>query len=180
MSAGGSILMQTFNGAKAAALAAGFIFLSISPASAQPRDSAAQVDALLRCRGETNSEARLRCFDAAAAALDQGITSGAVVAVDAQQTRRRLFGLGIPDFLDGGDRNPAEREMTAKIESASHSGYQRWLITLDNGQVWKTTESSNGADPPRPGGEVKITREALGNHWMRLPNDRRVRVRRDR
>lgn len=170
--------MNQFDRARAAALAAGILFISISPAQAQQLDTAAQVDAVLRCRGETSAEARLRCYDTAAEALSQGITSGAVVAVDRERTRRRLFGLGIPDFLDN-DGEPASREMTATIASSAHHGYQRWLLTLDNGQVWMTTENSRGIDPPRGGTAVRVTREALGNHWMHLPNNRRVRVRRE-
>ncbi|HEX8525925.1 hypothetical protein [Allosphingosinicella sp.] len=120
------------------------------------------VEAALRCRAETNDQLRLRCYDAALNALEQGITRGTVVT----RVRDEREGWEIPN------------EFEAAVRSARHSGFQRWTVVLETGGTWETMEDSSRQALPRRGEKVKISRAALGNYWMSVEGGRRLKVRR--
>ena len=151
------------------------------PAAAQPRDraQAEQVEALLRCRGETDQAARLRCYDEAAGLLQQGIDSGRVVAVDRSRARRSLFGLVLPDFLQGGERDEEElRAIEGVVASVAPTGFQRWQVVLEGGEVWRTSDATRET-PPRVGSRVRVERGMLGGYWLEA-GSRRFKVTRVR
>lgn len=137
--------------------------------AAQPQlPRAGAVDAVLACQNEATADARLACYDRSVAALRQGLDSGTVVAVDPRQARRQSFGLDDPDVLGDAVREEIPDEITATVAASGESGFQRWQVVLDNGQVWRTIDSSRGASPPRAGSTVQISRGAIGNFWLRV------------
>src|SRR3712207_6445767 len=79
------------------------------------------VRAIAECQRQSDDAARLRCFDAAAAALTSATTSGKIVVVDQEdvrKTRRSLFGFSLPKLPFFSGDNSAEgqtNELTAKI-----------------------------------------------------------------
>ena len=174
--------------------AAAFTVLPAAAAAAQEPPAAPQrpevFEALVRCRAITEDVARLQCFDAAAANLQQAAERRDVVLVDRQQvrqTRRRLFGLPIPSLGDifgggGGDDDEEDEDEVNFIEStvasAHQAGYGRWVVRLQDGSTWAQTDNEPLASRPRTGQPVRVERGALGSYRMRVNNQPAIRVQR--
>lgn len=142
-------------------------------------------EALVRCRALADDAARLQCFDAAAANLQQAAERRELVVVDRQQvreSRRRLFGLALPRLpIFGGDGDDEEDEIDSiesQVASASQIEFGRWLVRLEDGSTWVQTDNEILAGRPRPGQPVRVSRAALGTFMMRVNNQPGIRVRR--
>jgi hypothetical protein len=143
-------------------------------------------EALVRCRAIAEAAARLQCFDAAAAALDQAAERRDIVVVDrgqVRESRRRLFGLALPrlPIFGGGDGREDEEEITTlegTIARASQDGYGHWVVRLQDESLWIQTDSNALALRPRAGQPVVINRGALGSYIMRVNRQPGIRVRR--
>ncbi|HEV2818479.1 MAG TPA: hypothetical protein VGW40_14800 [Allosphingosinicella sp.] len=144
--------------------------------------------ALVRCRALTDDAARLRCFDAASAALASAAERRELVVISREQvreSRRRLFGLALPRlpiFGGGGDDDRPDEEEIDHIEStvasASQDGYGHWAVRLQDGSLWVQTDNNVLALRPRPGHPVVVQRAALGSYMMRVNRQPGIRVRR--
>jgi len=144
--------------------------------------------ALVRCRAIVEDSARLRCFDAASAALAQAAEQRELVVVSREQvreSRRRLFGLALPRlpiFGGGDDRDEDQADEIDHIEStvasASQDGYGHWAVRLADGSLWVQTDNNTLALRPRPGQPVVVQRAALGSYMMRVNRQPGIRVRR--
>jgi len=77
--------------------------------------------------------------------------------------------------------NPAEakppRELTAHLVSVSRNSAGRQVFTLDNGQVWRQSETRASFEP-HAGDAVKITPGAIGSFWLSTDTHNRTRVER--
>jgi len=170
--------------------AAPAVAMAQRPAAAPPPRPEA-FEALIRCRAIAEPEARLQCFDAAAAALQSAQERREVVVVDRAQVRegrRRLFGLALPriPIFGGGDddeeENEADRVDTVEgvVASATQDSLGHWVVTLRDNAVWVQTDNNTLALRPRPDQRVVINRGAMGNFMMRVNNQPGIRVRRTR
>jgi hypothetical protein len=169
-------------------LAAAALVAFPAAAFAQPAEEAPQrpelFEALVRCRALADDSARLQCFDAAAANLQQAAERRELVVVDRQQireSRRRLFGLALPrlPIFGGGDEEEDEIDsIESQVASASQIEFGRWLVRLEDGSTWVQTDNEILAGRPRPGQPVRVSRAALGTFMMRVNNQPGVRVRR--
>jgi hypothetical protein len=154
------------------------------PALAQqaPGDgSSALVDDIAACRGVADTTARLACYDKAAAALQSARDRRELIVVSKEtvkQTRRRLFGIALPQiklFGDGVDEGEAVESITAKVTSARRTDYARWTIRLDDGSTWTTLEDFR-LRGPRSGDTLVIKRAAMGSFLGSLNGARSVRM----
>jgi hypothetical protein len=151
-------------------------------APAQQSASKAIVEAVTACRAEGDGQARLRCFDTAAAALQQATASGSLIVVDkneVRRTRRSLFGFALPKlpFFNGDDSaDEAPEELEAKITSARSLGNDKWQVVLESGAVWQTSQSSPYFGTPKPGRTVKLKKGALGSYFASMEGGRTVRA----
>ena len=170
--------------------AAPAVAMAQRPAAAPPPRPEA-FEALIRCRAIAEPEARLQCFDAAAAALQTAQERREVVVIDRQQVRegrRRLFGLALPriPIFGGGDddeeENEADRVDTVEgvVASASQDSLGHWMVVLQDGAAWIQVDNNRLALRPRPGQRIVINRAALGSFMMRVNNQPGIRVRRTR
>lgn len=143
---------------------------------------------LLQCREIPDDKVRLACFDRQVAAMDGAAQRDEVVVLDKSEltkTRRTLFGFSFPklpflgDDDDKADTPEAEglSEIEAKISAVKSMGYGKWLITLEDGAQWMTTEAVTGRDP-KPGNMIEIKRGAIGSFLGRVEGGRAVRVKR--
>lgn len=143
------------------------------------------LSSMIECRTERNDEARLRCFDAAAAALIAATDAGTIVVVDREdirRTRRSLFGFSLPKlpFFFGDSSQNDEPDVTdATVASVRSLGMDQWSFVLTDGAVWRTTEASRNAIP-RAGSSVRLKKAALGSYLASFGNTRSVRVMRVR
>jgi hypothetical protein len=163
------------------AAAVGASALGTAAAAADPTPSNALVNAVVGCKAETDEPARLRCYDAAVAALSQAAASGSFVVVDREdvrKTRRSLFGFSLPKlpFFTGDDSQSEQgEEIEAKIRSARGLGYDKWRIVLDSGAVWQTTEGSRNQKPPAAGETIKIKKASMGSYFLAIEGRRSIR-----
>lgn len=154
-------------------------------ASAQEAKPSALVEDVTKCRAITDANARLACFDSAVAALQEARDKREIVVVtreSVRDTRRRLFGISLPKIrLFGGDDDEEEREeikeITAKIDRAWRSGYDRWTIKLEDGSTWQTLENFPSAEP-KTGDSITIRRAALGSFMGSVNGLRSARIKR--
>jgi len=160
----------------------------VSPAalSAQkdkPRPRPEAFEALVRCRALADDAARLRCFDEAAATLQQQAENRDLVVVDRkqiQETKRGLFGLDIPNLnpFGGGDDGVEVKSIESVVRSAMQDGDGRWILTLEDNSTWAQTDNYPLAVNPRRGHKVKIVKASMGSYMMRVNNQPGVRAKR--
>jgi hypothetical protein len=155
--------------------------LAAKTAKPQPRPEA--FEALVRCRSLTDDSARLRCFDAAAATLQQQAENRDLVVVDRKQIReanRGLFGLDLPNVnpFGGGGGEEEIKSIESVVRSAVQDGDGRWQVTLEDGSTWAQTDSYPFAVNPKRGHKVKIVKASMGSYMMRVNGQPGVRAKR--
>jgi hypothetical protein len=172
-------------GAAGLAMALGLSVASASYGVERVASAASPViQSVLVCRQATAADARLACYDAAAARLAQAIGDGDLVSFDRAQrreVRRQAFGFNMPSLsvFDRGERPEETNALTAEVKSASPGSDGRWVIVLEGGQVWRQTDSLSLARPPRPGSAAVIQRAALGSFMISIDGHPGFRARRE-
>lgn len=167
--------------------------LAASPLAAKDKDkdaarpAPAALGTLLGCRGLTDAAARLACFDAAVASLDQAVAGGEVAVVDREEIRkakRGLFGfsLGTLPFLggrEGGGTAEQEevKEITATLRAVA-TGPDGYIFTLEDGARWEQADALTLGRRPRAGDQVTIRRMALGSFKLSFKIGPSMKVRR--
>lgn len=168
------------------------VFCSSAAAAASPTGA---LEALLDCRALKGDAERLACFDRASAALAQAEAGGAVVVMDrakVEAVRRQAFGFSIPSIADlmprvrtgagsaaAAEPEPSLRQIEASVASARLGRDGKWVLTLDNGAVWRQTDTESLLREPRPGSRVVIKAAALGSYLMSVDGQRSFRARRE-
>ncbi|MFL6861590.1 MAG: hypothetical protein ACJ8DZ_01155 [Allosphingosinicella sp.] len=141
-------------------------------------------EALVRCRGIADGPARLQCYDAAAAAMEQAAERHELAVVDRKQmreTRRTLFGIDIPrlDLFGGGADDADEvKEVEGVIATAFQDGNGRWVVRTEDGVTWAQIDNQVIAVRPKPGQKVRIHRGAIGSYIMNVNGQPGVKARR--
>ncbi len=165
-------------------------------AGAKPsaKQRAAVLQAVVDCRSVKDPGDRLKCYDDAAARLDQAEAAGQVVVVDreqAKQVRTEIFGLQLPS-LEIFSHSPGGKEAAAiakgedvdtissTVTSAVLQGDDKWVIEIATGAVWRQIDTNRPARDPKPGMTVEIRRASVGSYLMKIAGQRSIRVHRDR
>jgi hypothetical protein len=158
---------------------------AVAAKPAQPAARPEAFEALVKCRAVAEDAARLRCFDQAAAALEQAAARRDVVIVDraaVRQTRRTLFGLELPrlPFFGGGDDDKAEEvsQIEGVVSSAFQNGNGQWVVRLEEGGTWAQTDDTPISIWPKAGNKVVIRRASMGSYMMRINGQPGVRAKR--
>lgn len=141
------------------------------------------IDALAACLEIPNDSQRLACSDKAARALVDATKRKEVVVMDradVTKTRRSLFGFTLPKLkLFGGgddDREEEIEQLEAKIERVAAQPQNGYVITIEGGARWRTTEPWTRSALPQPGVTVTIKRAALGSYFIKIGSGRAVRA----
>lgn len=181
--------MAQFTPASKTALALALAAALGAPGLAQARDvtpqgRAAAFQALADCRALRQDAARLACYDAAAARLDEAETKGDIVVVDraqARAARKQAFGFNLSalSIFDRGEANGEADRLVADIDSAHLSGDGKWIIRLDDGAVWRQIDSEPVDKAPQHGSKAEIRKAALGSFKMSIDGQFSIRVHRD-
>ena len=77
-------------------------------------------------------------------------------------------------------KSGAEKISAVVRSVGSQSHYGRWVVTLDNGQVWEQRETTAEAKRPRPGDAVTIEKSSFGSYLLVAPGRGSNRVKRVR
>lgn len=159
------------------------------PIGAHAQDAAtarpALLEGLLACRAITATDARLACFDAAAAAFDTAEQQGEVTVIDrvqARETRTRLFGLDLDTAnLFGRLRqdDPVDAIETT-LTSGRQDGRGQWTFVLADGSTWRQIDMERVTSRVAPGAPVRIRQGAVGSYLLSVGGARSVRARRER
>ncbi len=145
-----------------------------------------EMKAAISCRAETDERARLKCYDSAVAALAQAAEQGQLLVVtreEVRKARRSLFGFSLPKlpfFEQDGAQDEPQQEIEASVRNARSLGYGKWVVELDGGAVWQTTEARPTDPVPRPGQKVRIKKAALGSYMLSVNGGRGIRAMRVR
>jgi hypothetical protein len=169
------------------ALAAGAAVLMIAgggQAADAPKARAAQLQAVVDCRKETDPTQRLACYDAATASLDAAEKAGEVVVVDRAQVRearRAAFGFDfrMPAFMTAGEQPEEIDRITATVDSARQGADGKWIIKLTDGALWRQIDTKRMFKDPRHGSTVEIRTATMGSFFMKVDGQPQIRVHRD-
>lgn len=177
------------------------VVLSGGLAFAQQPPPSGTLDRLLSCRSVRADVDRLACFDRASASLAEAEAGGALVVMDrakVEAVRRQAFGFSIPSIADlmprgrsGSGSGPGSEtasgpgsdqvlsQIEAGVVAARLSRDGKWVLSLDNGSVWRQTDTESVLRPPRAGSRVVIKSAALGSYLMSVDGQRSFRARRE-
>ncbi len=159
---------------------------SVAPAFAkdapQPRPEIFRK--LVDCRSVADNAARLACYDAQVARLDEAESRKELVVVDKEQVkkaRKGLFGLSLPDLggvFGTGDDEEDENglsEIQSTIKAALTGKTGKWTIILEDGAKWVQTDTT-AIRAPKPGQPVIIRKGALGSFVAKVNDLRAFKV----
>lgn len=149
--------------------------------------AAAQIEGFKACASISDGAKRLACYDSALAAADaqaaeklaeqrraaELAAAKAAAEAEARKEQERLAAFGAQGAqAAGGDEGESIREISASIAELSE-GVSGFVVTLDNGQVWRQTEART-LPPVRVGDGVTIRKGALGSYRMTLERQKRT------
>ncbi|HOB13009.1 MAG TPA: hypothetical protein PK680_00350 [Novosphingobium sp.] len=175
--------MRVYHSVAAAMIAAMLAGPALAKDKAPPPPPPAFQD-LIKCRELADPAARLACYDAQAAKLEQATAAGDVVVSDragVREAQRGLFGFRLPSlglFGGGNDGGDEIKSIDGVIASARTFGYGAWRITLEDGSVWEQTDGERPVFDPAKGDKVKIYKGALSTFRMNVAGQRAIKVRR--
>lgn len=157
-----------------------------APASAQKVPEGPppqQVTDLLACRAIAEADARLACFDKAAATMGDAVAKRDLVVFDREgvrKTKRGLFGFGIPSLgIFGDDDDTVEiKQIDGEIVSTAFNADGGYIFRLADGSRWTQMDGKSFAIPPETGDKVVVKRGALGSYIMSVAKQPGVKVRR--
>lgn len=134
-----------------------------------------------QCRGIVNDTERLACFDAAAASLAAAGEIAVLRREDVRQNQRRLFGFNVSTINPFDESGVADmvQSISATLVSARDLGRNEWILTLDDGSVWRKIDSATPIFSSRRQYPVTVRRAALGSYMMKVGDTPAFRVRRE-
>jgi len=154
------------------------LFLAFSlPASAQaPQSADQQLGNVQACRAIADVEQRVACYDRASAPAAPGAQPAQAIRSAAPPppppTPEEQFGRS-PERARPAPPPPREARaaqdldrISAKITSLRADALGRLSFVLDNGQVWRMTESEGVFDFPARGDPVTVRHGALGGYRL--------------
>lgn len=150
-------------------------------------------DPVAACTNIADAAARLECYDRASGRkVDAGAAAGAVAGTAAAASAQPVvaapqaaappvdstatFGLSREKIAEVQQESGELKATVASV--ANHSQPGRWVVTLDNGQVWEQRETTPASRRPQPGDRVTITTASLGSYLLTAPGRGSNRVRR--
>lgn len=143
---------------------------------------------VLACRAIHAAGARLKCFDAVAAALARQGSAAPVRHVVKQAVKvaspQQTFGLSPAAILAREVRAGKQPKPVTKISSVlaslSVDPTGRMIYHLANGQVWRELQADGDAPPVHVGELLRIYRGWLDSYWMQTASGRGCKVERIR
>ncbi len=159
--------------------------LAHTPSTVQQTSSQPMIQALERCLSIAADAERLTCMDRAARTLIDATRTREVMIVDREEmkkTRKSLFGFTLPriNLFGGRDGPDGDREDVQEIETVikqiGTSGYDRYVLTTEDGARWTTTEGWSGQVQPKIGRKVRIKKGMMGGFSLTVEGGRAIRA----
>jgi len=133
--------------------------------------SLTQLQRLIDCRKIADNTARLACFDAAAAAMDQAEAKGDIVVVDREQARavrKQAFGFTLPSLaiFERGEKPEQIDHVSGVIAAARADANGKWVLRLEDGAVWRQIDGDAPHRDPKAGMPVEVKSATLGSYLL--------------
>lgn len=155
---------------------------SFALAQSTPQTSGSELlSSITQCRAIASDSERLLCFDAAAGSLAAAGDVAVVRRDEVQQDQRRLFGfnVAISNPFNPSGRADEIQSISATMTNARDLGRGEWIITLDDGSVWRKTDNVVPIFSTRRENPVTVRRAALGSYMMKVGDTPPFRVKRE-
>ncbi|MXP45131.1 hypothetical protein [Allopontixanthobacter sediminis] len=155
-------------------------------AATQGGENVEYLDLLKSCQAEAADSARLACFDSAVSRMLKANEEGDLQVVDradVRETRRKFFGLSVPDLGIFKKRDESDTEELEVLQSTITSATrtrQGWVIQTAEGALWQIDEAPRRLLDPEPGQPVEFRKAALGSYFIRVNDQLGVKGRRIR
>ncbi|MFM5931070.1 MAG: hypothetical protein ACKOPQ_09200 [Novosphingobium sp.] len=134
--------------------------------------------AVLDCRAQSDSAARLACFDKAVGAMAAASDKKDLVVIDRatiRETKRGLFGISLPKIkIFGGNDDEEVNQIESTLTAAYSSNDGMSIFVLANGSRWKQTDGRYTY--PKAGQKIVVKRAALGSFMANVDGQPGVRV----
>lgn len=112
------------------------------------------------CASIESDQERLACYDALSQSLDE--------------RAEQIFGHEQKRIVE-----EAPEKITARITEVQEGAYDKAIITLDNGQIWRQNDS--GRVSWKSGDKIVVERGLFGSFFMKpAEGGRKIRVKRER
>jgi hypothetical protein len=160
-----------------ASLAALATLTAAGQAVGAPRAVEAQrtavAQAISDCRKLADKDARLDCYDKAADAFEQAQAQGQVVVIDraqAHQIKRQAFGFNMPslNLFKAGPKDEKLDRIEVTLADAHRSADGKWVMTTEDGAVWRQIDDTDPYDPPKAGQVMAIRTAMLGSYFCKV------------
>lgn len=143
------------------------------------------MDGVFACAAIQADAERLACYDEAAGRLKTAADAGEFTTITREEldrVKKDSFGLhtfSLPAIgrlaeRSGDKKSPDLDEIEAGVVSVTKNARGQTLVTLDNGQVWRVTDSYELR--AKVVKTAIVRKAALGSFKMKLDNGRAVRV----
>jgi hypothetical protein len=169
--------------------------LTLSSPAAFAAEPEATYQELAKCSAIPDASTRLACYDALMPRIRAALAAGPAELSRSDQTS--LFGLTLPDIF-GSSTPQAPQEfgandmpqpppppgvpqpldsITATVTEYATTPLGKFIVFLDNGQVWRQQESDGGTIhfKTKPGeNKVTISRGVLGSYVLQLNGSNKI------
>lgn len=150
------------------------------PANAPP----GMFDDLFACRAIADTAQRVACYDGKVDEIQVAVREKQIVVTDAKklkEARRGLFGFSASKLLSlGGEDEQDLDEVETTVASARLNPEGQWLLTLEDGAVWRQIDLKRPIFDPKPGSKIRIHEGALGSFLAAIDGQRAMKMRRER
>jgi hypothetical protein len=176
------------------------LFILLSCAAVAPGATAqeAPLTKVYACAEVADATARLACYDAAVASLKQAETGGDLAVVSraqVQQAEKEAFGLSttptISKLAEAATTSPPASSATTPaskpqrldrvvlaIKRIDKTSDGKMLFVMENGQVWRQTDSIKLTGLGKGPWEADVRKAALGSFLLKVDGRTAVRVKR--
>lgn len=156
------------------------------PAYGQDEEKIEYLQNLKNCQAIVPDAERLACFDQAVQLLVAASEQGNLQVVDraeVRETRRKFFGLSLPDlgiFKKRSDQDTEELEvLQSTIANASRTN-DGWIIETAEGALWRIDNVPARLLSPKVGQPIEFRKASLGSYFVGINNQLGVKGRRIR
>ncbi|GAA4051630.1 hypothetical protein [Parerythrobacter jejuensis] len=143
--------------------------------------SSGDLEELRACRAIADPTERLACYDREVGVVIAATDDGSLQVVDkeeVEQTKRRLFGFSLPKLrIFGGDDEEIKLLQTT-ITRVRQIERDSWVITTEEGSVWRIKDAPMRFRAPRTGQGVEFKKASLGSYFIRVNGQLGVKGRR--
>ncbi len=178
-------------------LALATIFSALSNAAIAQAPSTDELREIASCREIPKAKDRLRCFERTTEILDQfapiaaaetepdgsagdqpaAVASAAPATLDTSDGVDPIASFGAEDLVQEDSENQV-RELRAVAVAISQNKRGKYVVQLDNGQVWRQLQGDRNTLRVRPdkegeGHEVIIKKRSLGSYALRMTTAKR-------